>query len=297
MNRLLKGNVVVRTIAFPALAIRRAILARQEAVKRNVASNLASLLTEDPVLRLEEFESSYVVDRRSDLFSRIVTNRSYEPELANLCRKYVDSKKDVVDIGANVGFFSVFFASLTPGKILSVEPTPNAISYLKRNIEMNDASDRVIVYEGAASDQEGQIEIKSVLGKEEYSSLGVMSHPEITGSEWKLIRIETSTLDNLVKTNNLSPGFLKVDVEGMEHLVFGGASDTLRNHRPIIISELSNFLLKKNGSSARAVVEKIRSFGYDIYDPIDTYLKPGAKGFGDLIAFPKELNVVFPQGS
>ena len=75
-----------------------------------------------------------------------------------------------VDIGANIGFFSILLGKNTEkGKIFAVEPTESALKRLYANLKLNNVSDKVIVFEGVVSDYNGTIEIKIIPGKEEYS--------------------------------------------------------------------------------------------------------------------------------
>lgn len=116
---------------------------------------------------------------------------------------------------------------------------------LSINIKLNQVEDRVIIYEGVVSNRIGVTEIKTIEGKEEYSTLCVLNHPSITRDHYVLEKVNTTTVDELIARYSLDPGFMKVDVEGAEHLVFDGARSVLNKHRPIILSELNNFLLKR----------------------------------------------------
>ena len=213
----------------------------------------------------------------------------YEPQLVKQSLHYLNTDKDALDIGANIGLFSVLFAKHLRGrKVLAIEPTQRARRWLRENLAHNHVQDRVIVFEGAASDRQGQTTIRTIPGKE-YSSLGVMEHPAITGEPCSEEKISTDTVDHLVEQHGLTPGFMKVDVEGAEHLVFSGAQQVLKQHRPIILSELSDFLLVRNGSSAAQVIGLIESCGYDIIDPMHPNQAPGRSEFGDILCVPCEF--------
>jgi len=226
------------------------------------------------------------------IFKRLVIEKKYEPELAALCLRYLQHNRDVIDIGANIGFFSVLFAkTLQNGKVISIEPVKNALKYLYHNLELNGVRDKVVVYEGVASDVNGELEIKTIGDNEEYSSLGVMKHPSIINKECVTQRTMSTTIDALVSNKLLNPGFIKMDVEGVEHLVLKGSSRVLKEYRPIILSELSDYLLKQNGSSAKEVIDLLSEYGYDVFDPIDPDIEAGWKNFGDVICFPRELGI------
>lgn len=145
------------------------------------------------------------------------------------------------------------------------------------------------MFEGAVLNYIGTTKIKIVEGKEEYSTLGSLSHPSISKKRYILQEVKTKTIDELVDQYSLDPGFMKVDVEGMEHLVFDGSKDVLKTKRPVILSELSDYLLKKNGSSAIEVINFIRSYGYNIIDTQTPNIPPQMKEFTNILCVPKEI--------
>src|SRR3546814_11734989 len=93
---------------------------------------------------------------KSHLFRRLFINGEYEPELAKLFLKYLDPSRDVIDIGANIGFFSVLAGRrLSTGRVLSVEPTDAAFARLSMNVQLTGVSDRAIFPQGLISDTQG----------------------------------------------------------------------------------------------------------------------------------------------
>ncbi len=281
-------NPVVKTVLYPAFELRRRVLTANRAKYERLLANLSTRLAESPVLHVPEFGGSFEMDARSDLLERFLIDNAYEPELVAVCREHVQATRDVLDVGANIGLYAVLFASLMEsGRVLAVEPTPNALVRLNANLVRNGASERVHVFPGVCSDREGTFSIKTVAGKEEYSSLGEMNHPRIDQDAWTTTEVPGKTLDSLVAEFGLSPGFVKVDVEGMEHLVFAGAEQVLSTHRPVILSELSDYLLRRNGSSAADVMARIASFDYEIVDPVHAGAKPGRADFGDILCLPR----------
>lgn len=278
----------------PLLRLRRLIIEKKYLRERAVVNTISGMLIGDPIIWVKEFNGKFYVDITGDLFFRLVTEKEYEPKLVKLCLKYIDKDKDIIDIGANIGFFTVLFANtVKKGKVLSVEPTKKALSRLNKNIELNNVKDKVDIFEGVASNNNENIEIKIIEGKEEYSSIGNITHPSVVNQQWKTEKVKSIRLDELVHEKSLNPGFIKIDVEGAEHLVFQGAQKVLKTHRPIILSELNDYLLKKNGSSSKAVIDFITSCDYDIYDPINPSINPGQMDFGDIVCFPKELKIKF----
>jgi len=280
-----------KKLLYPAIVIRR-FFSKRNSATRKIYEHLCELLVEDPVIKVDEFEGIFTVDSRSDLFKRLLLHKAYEPSLVKLALKYLNKDRDVIDIGANIGFYTVLFAkNLNSGKVLSIEPTKNAFQRLLKNIKLNQVEDKVILFEGAVLNYIGTTKIKIVEGKEEYSTLGSLSHPSISKKRYILQEVKTKTIDELVDQYSLDPGFMKVDVEGMEHLVFDGSKDVLKTKRPVILSELSDYLLKKNGSSAIKVIDFLKSLDYIIVDAETPEIDPQVKEFTNILCIPSELGV------
>lgn len=283
----LRQSKLLRILLYPALAIRRYKSCCRDAIKNEVLDNLGQLLTDDSVVTLPQFRGSFTMGSQSQLFRDIVKTRDYEPQLAWVFTNHLPADRDVIDIGANIGLYTVLFAKM-PGdrRVLSIEPTPNALVRLRKNILLNDVQEKVIIYGGVASDHSGDAEIKTVAGQEEYSTMGSLTHPHIAGAHHEIIQVSSATIDGLTAEHHLNPGFIKMDVEGMEHIVLKGMTEVLKHQRPVILSELSDPLLRKNGSSSLEVVKFIEDYGYLVTDPVNKNLRPGKRIYGDILCVP-----------
>ena len=273
----------------PWRCFRRGLRAMREDPSEIFFTNLTGALTDDPRIRVPEFNGIFTLPSRSDLFRRLIQYGQYEPQLVACCKKLIDPDRDVVDVGANIGFYSVFFAKLInkPQRVLAIEPTVNALKHLRMNLADNDVTDKVHLFEGVALDVNGETEIHYIEDREEYSSVGVMEHPIIHGAILKSLSVPARTIDELTRMHDLRPGFVKIDVEGMEHKVIEGMREVMKVHRPVILAELSNPLLKKNGSNSAAVIALIRSHGYEVQDPLFPQFSAGTRPYGDILCIPR----------
>ena len=139
-----------------------------------------------------------------------------------------------------------------------------------------------------ASNSPGWIDMKVVVGQEEYSTVGLMEHQNVVSVAYDSRSVECTTLDLQVAAEQIDPGFIKIDAEGSEHLVLEGGLETLRNYRPIILSEISDHLLQKNGSSAKSILRLLDSVSYSVLDPIHPKLNFFARDYGDALFIPNE---------
>ena len=241
-------------------------------------------------MRLSHFRGKFFIGARSDIFKRIALGDPYEDYLVRSIEERIDIKRDAIDVGSNCGFYTVLFAKLLPDrKVVSVEPTDSAIKLLRRNIALNCVTENVFIYEGVATDNEGTANINVIEGREEYSTLGSISHPAIISSEATLHQVAATTVDRLVSSTGISCGFIKIDVEGHECGVLKGSRETLLKHRPVVLAELADPLLRANGSSASEIIEFMKSCGYDVLNPRDPSIAAGSELYSDVLCIPRRL--------
>jgi FkbM family methyltransferase len=117
----------------------------------------------------------------------------------------------LVDIGANIGAVSLYAVSLG-ARALAVEPEVDNLNYLHRNLQENNAVGRVIVYPVAVSDFRGTGRITSAGGN---SRLMLYQGTEVPVLD----------LGALLAVNGVEQcDVCKIDVEGSEYQIIGGAS-------------------------------------------------------------------------
>lgn len=150
----------------------------------------------------------------------------------------------VIDVGAYVGTHTVFLAAIADLEVIAVEPAGYSAALLKENVEQNRLSGRVTVREVGAGSQSGTATI--VRGPQ--SNLGMSSLALGPG----LVKIET--IDHIA--NDRKVALLKIDVEGMEHDVLLGASQTLADSRPLVYVEVAH------PESERSVAAQLAKAGY-----------------------------------
>jgi len=166
--------------------------------------------------------------------------------------------RDIVDIGGNNGNFAVDFAHLVGdnGKVFSFEPQRLIYYQLCGNIFMN-GLDNVYCYNVALGHEEGFTKIdKPNYHSKDNVNFGAAA---ITQSETDFDLVVMKKLDNY-EFNDIV--FIKIDVQGFESYVIDGAIETIKKHRPYILVEFEDHLLKEYGSSNADLKDKIESLGY-----------------------------------
>ncbi len=119
-----------------------------------------------------------------------------------------------VDVGANVGTYTVLAAGVAEADVLACEPVGSTYARLARNIAINELGPRVRCAQVALSDRSGLVVMTT--------GLDTMNRV-VTGSQGQ--SVPSMTLDSLV--GDREPSVLKIDVEGHEDAVIAGAVRTL----------------------------------------------------------------------
>jgi len=141
-----------------------------------------------------------------------------------------------IDVGANVGVYTVLAAAQCGAQVISFEPVPETYRHLKRNVLVNDVHERVLLINKAAAG-----EVKSVYFT---STLDAGNHVLLQEDsiQQQKIKIDCTTLD--LVTSRI-PSLIKIDVEGFETEVIKGADKILSG------PELKAIIIELNGSGKR----------------------------------------------
>jgi len=154
-------------------------------------------------------------------------------EVENIMPKLVGRDTVFVDVGAYLGLYTVW-ACRRARRVISIEPNPAALAYLKVNIALNECSNAIIVPK-ALSDRRGYAKLKIPKETEEGRI------PTVSSIVWDYkeafeVEVEMDTLDSVLEEVGVdSVDVLKIDVEGAEGLVVRGAEKTLKKAKAVLI--------------------------------------------------------------
>ena len=165
----------------------------------------------------------------------------------------------IVDIGANVGYYSLLLASKIKkdGKIIAIEADSQTCQVLKKNCQLNNFSN-IDIHNVAITEKNGTVKI---FHSETHSGINTLfSNSE---SQEKYSLIESTSLDNLLKNKYKKIDWIKIDVEGSELLVLKGAVNTLKITKNIII-EIHENILEENNQSPNEIIEILKKHGFEI---------------------------------
>lgn len=182
----------------------------------------------------------------------------YDYDEMNFLLRYLRAEDSFLDIGANVGVYTLLAASkIHAGSLHSFEVFPKNYRRLQENLRLNQFN-QVKTYAIAVSNQPGTVALNLAEGD---------SMPFITQTETiNTIMVPTDTLDNLLQNYSLTNLTLaKMDIEGAELLAFKGAVSLLKKQRPYVWILEINDAVNNFGYRKQDVVDFLQNYGYNLY--------------------------------
>lgn len=160
-------------------------------------------------------------------------NQRYDKQTKRVIREVCTHDTCCIDIGAHKGEVLDIMLKYAPGgKHFGFEPIPDMYRGL---VEKYSSNKQCRIYDYALSDKAGSTSFNYVVSNPSYSGL-VKRKYDRDNEEDTQIEVKTELLDNIIPSD-VSPGLVKIDVEGGELLVLKGAVQTIKRARPVIIFE------------------------------------------------------------
>ncbi len=219
---------------------------------------------------LEEIETASLIDGQTmKVRSRDVLQRqffwfgAYEKDTTELLTSLIQSGMTVLDIGANVGYFTLVAARCVgpAGRVIAFEPVPDNHALLEENVSLNDRQN-VTVERLAVSDSNSFVKMflyrkdvnsgmASMLGEEENSSVATC-------------QVQTCSIDSYLADHGITQAHIvKIDVQGGEGKVLDGMMEMMGHETgPSIIWELNPSVLASYGDSTDRLIKTLSDKGY-----------------------------------
>jgi FkbM family methyltransferase len=192
---------------------------------------------------------------------RHVLAGKYESEVVAVFRSVLRPGMGVLDIGANIGYFTMVSAMLVgpSGRVLAVEPNPDNARMVEASRVLN-GFDQVTVLQAGAGRALGLLALNTSHSNGTTSTLDA-----IAASVLEARTVACLPLDRVVPAVG-SIDLIKIDVEGAEYNALVGCRAIIQRHRPVIISEFSPGLMAGiSGISGEAYLSWLLDFGYDLF--------------------------------
>jgi FkbM family methyltransferase len=206
----------------------------------------------------------YVHGDNDQCISRRIREQGiWEPIETSLVLRWLRPGDVFVDVGANIGYFSLLAASVVgpQGAVFAFEPDPDNYRLLLANAKLNQLAERLTAIEAALSDADGE-------GRLYLSADNLGDHQLYAGDEHRrsvpirLLRGGPFLADRLARID-----LLKIDTQGSEYQVIAGLLPLLRQlpRCPRIIIELTPHALRQSGASGRMLLELLDTLGQPMW--------------------------------
>ncbi|WP_421659092.1 FkbM family methyltransferase [Leptothermofonsia sp. ETS-13] len=207
----------------------------------------------------------------------------YEPNEFYYLNQILRPGMTFLDIGANDGIYALFASRCVGerGLVLAFEPSQREFKNLQENINLNQLSN-IQTFQLALSNTEGITTLK--IADFEHSgqnTFGEFVHDVVACEQIESVPVKR--LDNVIETANIQAiDVIKIDIEGAEFSVLQGAQNLLKQHHPLLLLEVFDEALQRQGSSAETLMSFLRSQGYKLFT------------FGRFVGVPVQFESDYP---
>jgi FkbM family methyltransferase len=237
------------------------------------------------------FETKYnfklYLDLRQYHISFGIMSGEYEKFDVDLVKAILPETGQFIDVGGNVGYYSLSIAANPPfkGTVLAFEPLPKLWDLFNRSILENGFEGRVSVRQLALADAPGELQLNNAEDTVNAGATRLITNSSGT-RVGRMTKVET--LDRVV--GNLRPDVMKVDIEGAEGLFLKGAQRTLSAHKPSLLMEINRDMLSVlSKTTPGAIHHQLSELGYRIWNSAQDRLTR--------MTTPEELDLNFQVGT
>jgi FkbM family methyltransferase len=186
---------------------------------------------------------------------------------ANLAalRRFIRRAGLVLDVGANIGFYSVPLA-IAGARVLAFEPVPQNVARPRQNVALNGLERAIDIHAVALSSEAGSAEITL---REDFAGGGGVGNAAIAitdgkDGEFATVNVPLARLDALFPSIGAGGHIdvIKVDIEGHEDHFLRGARATIIEHRPVILMEMNRWYYERRGLDLDALLPTLLPDGY-----------------------------------
>lgn len=187
----------------------------------------------------------------------------YERATTELFKKLLQPGMIFVDVGANIGYFSLLAAKLVgpEGKVYAFEPEPGNHDLLRKNIELNSYSNIQAIQKAVSDKSESTLLFLSALDTGSHSL-----YSEAARGLQESVEITTTTIDEFLESEGWpSIDLMKIDVEGAELVVLAGMENLVKRSPNIkLVIEYCPFLIQSTGANPSDLLTKLSSMELQI---------------------------------
>lgn len=246
------------------------------------------------------FDLTYDSSFQADVSTRtwLAKHGCCEPELIHLMVRVLREGDFVVDVGANIGFFSIIMAQLVgpTGKVLAFEPGRNNLEKLWDNLSLNKLINVDVEKQALWSKRQ---ELEFFLASD--SGLNSCAPNEYSVSS---VKIQGEVLDIFLRER--APRLIKIDAEGAEEEILRGAEATLDRGVDYLVVELNERALQALKGSQASMRDLMYRHGYQMFllrpdggmpilVPMNTVISPQNNNTNVLFSSVLDVGTAWPE--
>lgn len=178
-------------------------------------------------------------------------NNNFEEFELNVFSSMIKPGSIILDVGANIGVYSLIAARHTgsKGRVYAFEPVPENFELLSRNIRQNELKNVVCINKAVGSSN-GKIEMEIEKGS-------IATH-YVSSSPKNPTAVPVTTIDSFIKNKKISRvDLIKMDIEGYEGFAIEGGLSLLKQPRIKLLMEFSADFIALSGKQPEAVAAKL----------------------------------------
>ncbi len=222
-------------------------------------------------LALTEDGCRILLDTRNPQHLKIISHGVYEKAVSWAIKEHLKPEQTFVDIGANIGFFTLLGCKIVgpKGKVFALEPNPVIFEMMDSSVFANSFGKRCERKNIAAFNDDGELELTWDSAK--HGGGRLVTHDKVTLAENRKA-VKLQKLDDILSENDRPISVIKIDTEGSEPFILEGAQQTLKdNPQCVVIAEWSPRFVKSRGYD----FEKYVDFLFATFQSIEILQKVG----------------------
>ncbi|MCI0330811.1 MAG: FkbM family methyltransferase [candidate division Zixibacteria bacterium] len=200
----------------------------------------------------------YLHPQDLELSKKLLTDKTWEPFETGILAGQVKKGDVVLDVGANVGYYTLLFSRWVgeTGKVYAFEPDPDNFALLQKNVRANRRQNVTLVQKGV-SNRTGKLKLylsgRNKAGHRIYA----------TGEARPSLEIESVRLDDFFRDYEGKIDFIKMDIEGAEALALEGMAELLAKNGTLkLATEFWPSALKAAGTDPGKYLSSLVEAGF-----------------------------------
>ena len=212
---------------------------------------------------VERYGACIHLNPNDPVVSGAVVLRVYERPETRFFLQTIRPSTTFLDIGANIGYYSALaLARIGPrGRVIAVEPDPEAFVYLRRTVAAN-GEDRARLVNKGLADAPGTLRLYRNLSNRGDNRFYAN---DLAGGN---IEVEVARADDVLASLGIERvDFIKMDVQGFEGKVLSGLERTIHNSASLVmLTEFWPWGLDQSGSDPLEVLVRLQALGCELYE-------------------------------